>query len=77
MDKLEYTYTDTENVRKDLLWWQEQGLSYTSTGYGNKIPTSWKVKHNGRWKRVYCYIYSNSGTCFIMSYGKKIVVDLY
>ena len=56
-------------------WWQKQGLQFTSTGYGSKIPTAYKVKHNNRWKRVYCSIFSNCGTLYIMSHGNRIIVD--
>lgn len=44
------------------------GLQWTATGYGSRIPTSWMIKVDGRWRRVYCKIYSNIGTLFI---GKK------
>jgi len=47
------------------LWWQEKGLSFTATGYGSRIPTQTMVLVNGKWRRVYCRIYSNSGTCYI------------
>ena len=60
------------------LWWQKQGLQYTATGYGRKIPTGYMVKHENRWKRVYCCIYSNSGTCYIESNRKPVAtVDIY
>jgi hypothetical protein len=52
-------------ARVDLLWWQVEGLSYTATGYGGRIPTRYKVQYNGRWRRVYCAIWSNAGTCYI------------
>lgn len=39
----------------------------TQTGYGKAIPTRYMVKFNGRWQRVYCCIYSNSGTLYIKS----------
>lgn len=47
------------------LWWQNQGLSYTASGYGTRIPTRYMVRFNGRWRRVYCRIYSNVGTLHI------------
>ena len=47
------------------LWWQEKGLTFTATGYGSRIPTRWKVKFNGRWRRVYVRCYSNAGTAYI------------
>lgn len=66
------------SVRREYLWWQERGLSFTRTGYGRRIPTTYKVLHNGRWKRVYCQIYSNCGTCYIESKGKPVAtVDIY
>ena len=42
---------------------------FTASGYGSRIPTSYMVKVNNKWRRVYCRIYSNSGTLFI---GKSI-----
>jgi len=56
-------------------WWQLKGLSYTATGYGNKIPTYYMVKHNGRMKRVYCRIFANIGTCYIVSNGRELIID--
>lgn len=57
-------------------WWQKQGLSQTASGFGAKMLTRWKVKHNGRLKRIYCAIWSNSGTCYIIHKGEKIIVDI-
>jgi hypothetical protein len=44
------------------------GLQYTRSGYGRKIPTSYMVKLPGgkRWRRVYCCIFSNIGTCYVL-----------
>lgn len=53
------------------------GLQYTASGYGNKIPTSRMVRLPGsaRWRRVYCCIHSNAGTCYVMSpAGNWIVI---
>lgn len=55
--------------------WQTQGLSYTTTGYGKKIPTTYMAYYLGRWHRVYCMIYSNSGTLYIVSKGQKLIVN--
>ena len=57
------------------LWWHEKGLSYTASGYGKKIPTPNMVKLPGsnRWRRVYCCIFSNAGTCYVTS-GKDWIV---
>lgn len=48
----------------------KEGRSYTATGCGARIPTNYMVflPSSGKWRRVYCRIFSNSGTLFI---GKK------
>ena len=56
------------------LWWQLKGLSYTVSGYGGKIPTSKMIRHAGRLKRVYCMIYSNLGTCYILDHGNRLIL---
>lgn len=47
------------------LWWQKKNLLFNSTGYGKKIPTRNMVKYKNKWYRVYCHIFSNSGSCYI------------
>ena len=58
----------------DPLPWQELGLCYTASGYGSRIPTRHKVKFNGRWRRVYCRIYSNVGTLYIGRLSDNLIV---
>lgn len=58
----------------------DAGLSYTATGYGNRIPTQYMVRFNGRWRRVYCCIFSNSGTLYIgqlRAVGENLIVREY
>lgn len=45
--------------------WQRAGLTYTATGYGNRIPSRYMVKLHGRWRRVYNCIFSNAGSLYI------------
>ena len=66
MDRLSTVGVD---VKVALLPWQERGLMFTSTGYGKRIPTAYMVRFNGKWRRVYCCIYSNSGTLYIGNFG--------
>lgn len=47
------------------------GLQYTASGYGKRIPTTTMIKLNGKWRRVYCAIFSSIGTCYIGDYFKK------
>ena len=57
--------------------WQVRGLSYTATGYGKKIPTRYMIKTiDNRWRRVYCAIYSNVGTCYVMHGNVRTIVNL-
>lgn len=72
-----YIVTEQLETIIDLMPHHKQGLSYTATGYGSKIPTQYKVKYNGRFYRVYCAIFSNIGTLYIISKGSKITVKDY
>lgn len=68
-------FTASVDVKVSRLWWQDKGLSYTARGYGKRIPTQYMVKFNGKWRRVYCRIYSNSGTLYIgklPEYGERL-----
>jgi hypothetical protein len=58
-------------TRRKELWWQEKHLMETATGYGNKLHTTRMIQYAGRWRRVYCRCYSNSGTCYIIVNGKE------
>ena len=46
----------------------------TASGYGAKIPTSQMIKVENRWRRVYCTIYSNAGSCWITVDGEKLFI---
>lgn len=56
--------------------WQTKGLSYTASGYGAKIPTRYMVHcADNRTRRVYCRIYSNSGSLYILHKGQPLLLD--
>ncbi len=66
------------DVKESPLWWQEKGLQFTARGYGSRIPTRYMVQYMGKWRRVYCIIYSNSGTLFIgKKYDQRLTVSIY
>jgi hypothetical protein len=69
-------YIDSHKAEfKDApLWWHEEGRQYSASGYGRKIPTARKVKHGGKWRRVYVCQYSNAGTAYIVQGRDWIVV---
>ena len=55
------------------LWWQKRGLMFTATGYGSKIPTSYMIKlSDGITRRIYCCIFSNVGSIYVLIKGVKI-----
>ena len=58
-------FTRGVDVIKKPLKWQTMGLQFTATGYGKRIPTEYVCRFNGKWRRVYCCIYSNIGTLYI------------
>ncbi|QHR67899.1 hypothetical protein mistaenkt_11 [Escherichia phage mistaenkt] len=59
-------------AEQHILDWQLAGLQKTATGYGKKIPTSWKVRYLGKLRRIYQDVYSNSGVSYIIVNGKKL-----
>lgn len=69
LDYLDYSNCDL--ITREL-WWQKQGLSYTASGYGGKIPTSKMIKINNRLYRIYCAVYSNNGSCYIVKGKNRI-----
>jgi len=66
--------SDGELIHKPLPW-QERGLMYTASGYGAKIPTSNTIRFQGRERRIYCTIYGNAGTAWIMVKGERITIE--
>ena len=61
-------------TREKLLPWQERGFMYTASGYGKKIPTSKQLFILGRWRRVYCDVFSNSGVCYVIIDKQEVYV---
>lgn len=52
------------------------GLSYTATGYGDKLPTPYKVHYKNRWYRVYSICYSNVSTEYVLINKARALVDI-
>ena len=67
--------THKVNHKTSYLPWQKLGLSYTASGYGKRIPTCHMVQWQGKWRRVYCCIYSNSGTYYIGKLSDGLIVS--
>ena len=44
-------------------------------GYGDKIATKYMVFIDNKWRRVYCRIYSNIGTLYILINKERVIID--
>lgn len=56
------------------MWYHKRGLMQTATGYGKRINTGYKVEYLGRARRIYCCIFSNAGTCYIIVNKQQVTV---
>lgn len=48
----------------------------TVSGYGSRIPTRFMVKYDGKWLRVYCMQYGNSGSVYVSRGGVTLFLDM-
>ena len=67
-------FTITSELVHCPLWWQKQGLQQTASGYGKKLTSSYKIHFEGKLHRLYVTCYSNSGSHWFITKGKKIFV---
>jgi hypothetical protein len=53
-------------------------LNRSVSGYGDKIPTYYRVRTiDRRWRRVYVRIYSNVGTTYVFHKGIRTIVNFW
>jgi len=71
---MNYLEEGTYKIIERPLWWQKRGLQYTASGYGKKIPTDKIAQIGNKLYRIYCCIYSNSGTCYITMRNKTYII---
>jgi hypothetical protein len=67
-------YIESTTLEHHPLEWQRAGLQETTTGYGLKLTTPYKVRHEGRLFRVYATCVSNVASYWIMCKGQKLHV---
>jgi len=65
---------DTVTAKHAPMRVHELGLLQTASGYGKRIATATMVHYRGKWRRVYCCIYSNIGTCYIGKLSDGLIV---
>lgn len=75
MSDIQYLPETAKIEKGPLLWWQKEGLSYTASGYGKKIPSEYIAHWNGRKYRVYFMVYGNSGAPYIVSKGQRYFIN--
>jgi hypothetical protein len=73
---LKYLDVEREDLVEAPLWFHKRGLMQTASGYGRKLTTEWKAPYNGKLYRVYCTIFSNSGSLWIQSKGEKLFLHV-
>jgi hypothetical protein len=66
---------DRDDLIDAPMWFHKKGLSETSTGYGKRLNSGYKISFNGKLYRVYVTIFSNSGTMWFTCKGRKIIVS--
>jgi hypothetical protein len=69
---LKHIYTDDKDFIDAPMWYHKRNLMQTATGYGKKLNTGKKFGFNGRYYRVYCSIFSNAGSNYIIVKGETI-----
>lgn len=57
------------------LWWHRQGLSQTSSGYGRKLTSRYKISFEGKNYRLYTTCFSNAGSTWFIAKGNKYFVN--
>ena len=67
--------TELLELEDHPLWWHLQGRQETATGYGQRLTTRYKVRHNGRLYRVYATCISNVSSNWIEAKGVKIYIS--
>lgn len=75
MSIIKSIWLDQYECKRKPLWFHERGLMQTASGYGRKLVTDLMVKYENKWRRVYCCIFSNAGTCYILQGKDWIVCD--
>ena len=74
MNNLSLNGVELETIESPL-WFHLKGLMQTATGYGSKLTTQYKVKHNNRLYRVYCHCFSNCGSLYIIVKNNRIFLN--
>jgi len=67
-------YADRDDLVYAPMWFHLKGLSETSSGYGRRLNSGYKIRFNRRLYRIYVTIFSNAGTMWFKTKGKEIII---
>lgn len=70
----ERIYADRSEMVVDQPEWMKRGLQETSSGYGKRLNSGLKIHFKGKLYRVYITIFSNAGTSWFTTKGRRIIV---
>lgn len=73
--QFERIYAERSELLYDPPDWMKMGLTQTATGYGSKLNSGLKIHFCGKLYRVYTTIFSNAGSSWFKSKGRKIFVS--
>ena len=71
----ERIYADRSELVYDPPEWMKRGLQETASGYGKRLNSGLKISFNGKLYRIYVTIFSNAGTCWFVTKGRRIIVS--
>ena len=71
----ERIYADRSELLYDPPKWMKLGLQETASGYGKRLNSGLKISFNGKLYRIYITIFSNAGTAWFVTKGRRIVVS--
>jgi hypothetical protein len=72
---LERIAADRDDLIDDPPAWMKHGLQETASGYGKRLNSGLKISFCGRVYRIYVTIFSNSGTAWFKTRGRRIIVS--
>lgn len=73
--EFERIYADRSELVYDPPEWMKRGLQETASGYGKQLNSGQKISFNGKLYRIYVTIFSNAGTCWFKTKGRRIIVS--
>lgn len=68
-------YTDATRV-DGIVYDLRAPHARSASGYGDRIPTPYRVRYIGRWRRVYAICYGNASSVYVNVAGARQFLDI-